>query len=94
LPHPPLSPQTLTPPTPHKMLHPIKPLHNPHPVLLLIKNYPPHLINFQIPQQIPQMQHIKLQTLILTHHIPISHPEKPRAVPGTVFLHKYAGYLP
>ncbi|WP_186307447.1 dihydroxyacetone kinase subunit DhaK, partial [Staphylococcus epidermidis] len=41
----------------------------------------------------PQIQHIKLQTLILRHHIPISHPQKPPPLPPTLFLHKYPGYL-
>ncbi|WP_186311313.1 dihydroxyacetone kinase subunit DhaK, partial [Staphylococcus haemolyticus] len=54
--HAPLSPQLFTSPTPHKVLQPINPLHTRHALFLILKNYPPDLINFQIPQQIPQIQ--------------------------------------
>ena len=39
------------------------------------------------------MEDIKVESVIVRDDIAISDPEKRRGVAGTVFVHKYAGYL-
>lgn len=81
--------EIFTSPTPDKILDAIKAVDNGDGVLLVIKNYAGDVMNFEM----AQMEDIKVESVIVRDDIAISDPEKRRGVAGTVFVHKYAGYL-
>ena len=85
--------EIFTSPTPDKILDAIKAVDNGDGVLLVIKNYAGDVMNFEMAQEMAQMQDIKVESVIVRDDIAISDPEKRRGVAGTVFVHKYAGYL-
>ena len=85
--------EIFTSPTPDKILDAIKAVDNGNGVLLVIKNYAGDVMNFEMAQEMAQMEDIKVESVIVRDDIAISDPEKRRGVAGTVFVHKYAGYL-
>ena len=85
--------EIFTSPTPDKILDAIKAVDNGDGVLLVIKNYVGDVMNFEMAQEMAQMEDIKVESVIVRDDIAISDPEKRRGVAGTVFVHKYAGYL-
>lgn len=85
--------EIFTSPTPDKILDAIKAVDNGDGVLLVIKNYAGDVMNFEMSQEMAQMEDIKVESVIVRDDIAISDPEKRRGVAGTVFVHKYAGYL-
>ena len=85
--------EIFTSPTPDKILDAIKAVDNGDGVLLVIKNYAGDVMNFDMAQEMAQMEDIKVESVIVRDDIAISDPEKRRGVAGTVFVHKYAGYL-
>lgn len=85
--------EIFTSPTPDKILDAIKAVDNGDGVLLVIKNYAGDVMNFEMAQEMAQMEDIKVESVIVIDDIAISDPEKRRGVAGTVFVHKYAGYL-
>lgn len=85
--------EIFTSPTPDKILDAIKAVDNGDGVLLVIKNYAGDVMNFEMAQEMAQMEDIKVESIIVRDDIAISDPEKRRGVAGTVFVHKYAGYL-
>lgn len=85
--------EIFTSPTPDKILDAIKAVDNGDGVLLVIKNYAGDVMNFEMAQEMAQMEDIKVESVIVRDDIAISAPEKRRGVAGTVFVHKYAGYL-
>ncbi|MCG1813842.1 dihydroxyacetone kinase subunit DhaK [Staphylococcus epidermidis] len=85
--------EIFTSPTPDKILDAIKAVDNGDGVLLVIKNYAGDVMNFEMAQEMAQMENIKVESVIVRDDIAISDPEKRRGVAGTVFVHKYAGYL-
>ncbi|MCG2087131.1 dihydroxyacetone kinase subunit DhaK [Staphylococcus epidermidis] len=85
--------EIFTSPTPDKILDAIKAVDNGDDVLLVIKNYAGDVMNFEMAQEMAQMEDIKVESVIVRDDIAISDPEKRRGVAGTVFVHKYAGYL-
>lgn len=85
--------EIFTSPTPDKILNAIKAVDNGDGVLLVIKNYAGDVMNFEMAQEMAQMEDIKVESVIVRDDIAISDPEKRRGVAGTVFVHKYAGYL-
>ncbi|WP_447556797.1 dihydroxyacetone kinase subunit DhaK [Staphylococcus epidermidis] len=85
--------EIFTSPTPDKILDAIKVVDNGDGVLLVIKNYAGDVMNFEMAQEMAQMEDIKVESVIVRDDIAISDPEKRRGVAGTVFVHKYAGYL-
>lgn len=85
--------EIFTSPTPDKILDAIKDVDNGDGVLLVIKNYAGDVMNFEMAQEMAQMEDIKVESVIVRDDIAISDPEKRRGVAGTVFVHKYAGYL-
>ncbi|MCG1702197.1 dihydroxyacetone kinase subunit DhaK [Staphylococcus epidermidis] len=85
--------EIFTSPTPDKILDVIKAVDNGDGVLLVIKNYAGDVMNFEMAQEMAQMEDIKVESVIVRDDIAISDPEKRRGVAGTVFVHKYAGYL-
>ncbi|MCG1682153.1 dihydroxyacetone kinase subunit DhaK [Staphylococcus epidermidis] len=85
--------EIFTSPTPDKILDAIKAVDNGDGVLLVIKNYAGDVMNFEMAQEMAQMEDIKVESVIVRDDIAISDPEKRRGVAGTVFVHKYVGYL-
>ena len=85
--------EIFTSPTPDKILDAIKAVDNGDGVLLVIKNYAGDVMNFEMAQEMAQMEDIKVESVIVRDDIAISDPEKRRGVAGTVIVHKYAGYL-
>ena len=85
--------EIFTSPTPDKILDAIKAVDNGDGVLLVIKNYAGDVMNLEMAQEMAQMEDIKVESVIVRDDIAISDPEKRRGVAGTVFVHKYAGYL-
>ncbi|MCG1271592.1 dihydroxyacetone kinase subunit DhaK [Staphylococcus epidermidis] len=85
--------EIFTSPTPDKILDAIKAVDNGDGVLLVIKNYAGDVMNFEMAQEMAQMEDIKVESVIVRDDIAISDLEKRRGVAGTVFVHKYAGYL-
>ncbi|MCG1570415.1 dihydroxyacetone kinase subunit DhaK [Staphylococcus epidermidis] len=85
--------EIFTSPTPDKILDAIKAVDNGDGVLLVIKNYAGDVMNFEMAQEMAQMEDIKVESVIVRDDVAISDPEKRRGVAGTVFVHKYAGYL-
>ena len=85
--------EIFTSPTPDKILDAIKAVDNGDGVLLVIKNYAGDVMNFEMAQEMAQMEDIKVESVIVRDDIAISDPEQRRGVAGTVFVHKYAGYL-
>ena len=85
--------EIFTSPTPDKILDAIKAVDNGDGVLLVIKNYAGDVMNFEMAQEMAQMEDIKVERVIVNDDIAVSDVEKRRGVAGTVFVHKYAGYL-
>ncbi len=85
--------EVFTSPTPDKILDAIKAVDNGDGVLLIIKNYAGDVMNFEMAQEMAQMEDIQVESVIVRDDIAILDPEKRRGVAGTVFVHKYAGYL-
>lgn len=85
--------EVFTSPTPDKILDAIKAVDTGDGVLLIVKNYAGDVMNFEIAQEMAQMEDIKVERVIVNDDIAVSDVEKRRGVAGTVFIHKYAGYL-
>lgn len=85
--------EVFTSPTPDKILDAIKAVDTGDGVLLIVKNYAGDVMNFEMAQEMAQMEDIKVERVIMNDDIAVSDVEKRRGVAGTVFIHKYAGYL-
>ena len=85
--------EVFTSPTPDKILDAIKAVDTGDGVLLIVKNYAGDVMNFEMAQEMAQMEDIKAERVIVNDDIAVSDVEKRRGVAGTVFVHKYAGYL-
>src|SRR5699024_8753436 len=85
--------EVFTSPTPDKILSAIKAVDNGDGVLLVVKNYAGDVMNFEMAQEMAEMEDIKVETVIVKDDIAVSDEDKRRGVAGTVFAHKYAGYL-
>ncbi|RIO51029.1 dihydroxyacetone kinase subunit DhaK [Staphylococcus hominis] len=85
--------EVFTSPTPDKILDAIKAVDTGDGVLLIVKNYAGDVMNFEMAQEMAQMEDIKVERVVVNDDIAVSDVEKRRGVAGTVFVHKYAGYL-
>ena len=85
--------EVFTSPTPDKILDAIKAVDTGDGVLLIVKNYAGDVMNFEMAQEMAQMEDIKVERVIVNDDIAVSDVEKRRGVACTVFVHKYAGYL-
>lgn len=85
--------EVFTSPTPDKILDAIKAVDTGDGVLLIVKNYAGDVMNFEMAQEMAQMEDINVERVIVNDDIAVSDVEKRRGVAGTVFVHKYAGYL-
>ncbi|RIP36009.1 dihydroxyacetone kinase subunit DhaK [Staphylococcus gallinarum] len=85
--------EVFTSPTPDKILSAIKAVDNGDGVLLVIKNYAGDVMNFEMAQEMAEMEDIKVSSIIVRDDVAVTDEEKRRGVAGTVLVHKYAGYL-
>lgn len=85
--------EVFTSPTPDKILEAIRAVHTGDGVLLIVKNYAGDVMNFEMAQEMAEMEDIQVETVIVRDDIAISTPEQRRGVAGTVLIHKYAGFL-
>lgn len=85
--------EVFTSPTPDKILSAIKAVDNGDGVLLVVKNYAGDVMNFEMAQEMAEMEDIQVATVIVKDDIAVSDDDKRRGVAGTVLAHKYAGYL-
>ncbi|PTK45834.1 dihydroxyacetone kinase, partial [Staphylococcus nepalensis] len=85
--------EIFTSPTPDKILEAIKAVDNGDGVLLIIKNYAGDVMNFEMAQEMAEMEGIKVGKVIVRDDIAVEDKEMRRGVAGTVFVHKFAGYL-
>ena len=85
--------EVFTSPTPDKILEAIKAVDNGDGVLLIVKNYAGDVMNFEMAQEMAEMEGIQVETVIVRDDIAISEPDQRRGVAGTVLVHKYAGFL-
>ena len=67
--------EIFTSPTPDKILDAIKAMDNGDGVLLVIKNYAGDVMNFEMAQEMAQMEDIKVESVIVRDDIAISDPE-------------------
>ncbi|ANZ32443.1 dihydroxyacetone kinase subunit DhaK [Staphylococcus carnosus] len=85
--------EIFTSPTPDKILEAIKAVDTGDGVLLIIKNYAGDVMNFEMAQEMAEMEDIKVAKVIVRDDIAVEDEDMRRGVAGTVFVHKYAGYL-
>ena len=85
--------EVFTSPTPDKILEAIKYVNNGDGVLLVVKNYAGDVMNFEMAQEMAEMEGIKVETVVVKDDIAVSNEEQRRGVAGTVLVHKYVGYL-
>ncbi|KFE41077.1 dihydroxyacetone kinase subunit DhaK [Staphylococcus agnetis] len=85
--------EVFTSPTPDKVLEAIKAVDNGDGVLLIVKNYAGDVMNFEMAQEMAEMEGIQVETVIVRDDIAIDAIDQRRGVAGTVLVHKYAGYL-
>ncbi len=85
--------EVFTSPTPDKVLEAIKAVDNGDGVLLIVKNYAGDVMNFEMAKDMAAMEDIQVEMVVVGDDIAIDDVEKRRGVAGTVFVHKYAGYL-
>ncbi|MBA8762324.1 dihydroxyacetone kinase subunit DhaK [Staphylococcus coagulans] len=85
--------EVFTSPTPDKVLEAIKAVDNGDGVLLIVKNYAGDVMNFEMAQDIAAMEGINVEMVVVRDDIAIDDVAKRRGVAGTVWVHKYAGYL-
>lgn len=69
--------EIFTSPTPDKILDAIKAVDNGDGVLLVIKNYAGDVMNFEMAQEMAQMEDIKVESVIVRDDIAISDPKTP-----------------
>ncbi|MDN8935097.1 dihydroxyacetone kinase subunit DhaK, partial [Staphylococcus aureus] len=62
-------------------------------VLLVVKNYAGDVMNFEMAQDLAEIEGINVQTVIVRDDIAVTNEVQRRCVAGTVFVHKLAGYL-
>lgn len=85
--------EVFTSPTPDKILSAIKAVDNGDGVLLVVKNYAGDVMNFEMAQEMAELEDIHVETVVVKDDIAVSDEEKRRGVAGTVLVHKYAGHL-
>lgn len=85
--------EVFTSPTPDKILEAIKAVDNDEGVLLIVKNYAGDVMNFEMAQEMAEMEGIDVAMVVVKDDIAVSDVEQRRGVAGTVFVHKFAGFL-
>lgn len=85
--------EVFTSPTPDKIYDAIKSVATEAGVLLIVKNYAGDVMNFEMAMDMAIMEDIKVDMVVVADDIAIENKDQRRGVAGTVFVHKYAGYL-
>lgn len=85
--------EIFTSPTPDKILSAIKAVATEAGVLLIVKNYAGDVMNFEMAQEMAEMEDISAKMVVVKDDIAVDNEEQRRGVAGTVFVHKFAGYL-
>ena len=85
--------EVFTSPTPDKILDAIKAVDTGEDVLLIVKNYAGDVMNFEMAQEMAEMEGINAAMVVVKDDIAVSDVEQRRGVAGTVFIHKFAGFL-
>ncbi|MFF0674491.1 dihydroxyacetone kinase subunit DhaK [Staphylococcus xylosus] len=85
--------EVFTSPTPDKILSAIKAVDNGDGVLLIVKNYAGDVMNFEMAQEMAEMEDIQVATVVVKDDVAVEDETQRRGVAGTVIVHKYAGYL-
>ena len=85
--------EVFTSPTPDKILDAIKAVDTGEGVLLIVKNYAGDVMNFEMAQEMAEMEGINAAMVVVKDDIAVSDVEQRRGVAGTVFVHKFAGFL-
>ena len=70
--------EVFTSPTPDKILEAIKAVDNGDGVLLIVKNYAGDVMNFEMAQEMAEMEGIQVETVIVRDDIAISEPDQQR----------------
>ncbi|MGN4157286.1 dihydroxyacetone kinase subunit DhaK [Staphylococcus auricularis] len=85
--------EIFTSPTPDKILSAIKSVNTGDGVLLIVKNYAGDVMNFEMAQEMAEMEDIPVEMVVVRDDVAVSNVEQRRGVAGTVLVHKYSGYL-
>ncbi|MBE9428934.1 dihydroxyacetone kinase subunit DhaK [Staphylococcus epidermidis] len=85
--------EVFTSPTPDKILDAIKAVDTGEGVLLIVKNYAGDVMNFEMAQEMAEMEGINAAMVVVKDDIAVYDVEQRRGVAGTVFIHKFAGFL-
>lgn len=86
--------QVFTSPTPDQVLEGIKVSDEGEGVLLIIKNYTGDIMNFEMAQELAEMEDIKVEYIVVDDDIAVedsSYTAGKRGVAGTVLVHKILG---
>ncbi|MGF3065814.1 dihydroxyacetone kinase subunit DhaK [Facklamia sp. P12955] len=84
-----------TSPTPDQILQAIKEADEGAGVFLVIKNYSGDIMNFEMAQELAEMEGIKVESVVVDDDIAVEdslYTQGKRGVAGTVFVHKILGY--
>ncbi|MGX7107982.1 dihydroxyacetone kinase subunit DhaK [Facklamia miroungae] len=84
-----------TSPTPDQILEAIKAADEGAGVFLVIKNYSGDIMNFEMAQELAEMEDIKVDSIIVDDDIAVEdslYTQGKRGVAGTIFVHKILGY--
>lgn len=85
-----------TSPTPDQVLEAIKVADEGAGVFLIIKNYSGDVMNFEIAQEMAEMEGINVKSVIVDDDIAVEdslYTQGKRGVAGTIFVHKILGYF-
>lgn len=84
-----------TSPTPDQILEAIKKADEGAGVFLVIKNYSGDIMNFEMAQELAEMEGIKVDSVVVDDDIAVEdslYTQGKRGVAGTIFVHKILGY--
>lgn len=84
-----------TSPTPDQILEAIKVSDEGQGVLLIIKNYSGDIMNFELAQELAQMEGINVESIVVDDDIAVEdslYTQGKRGVAGTILVHKILGY--
>ncbi|RIO66036.1 dihydroxyacetone kinase, partial [Mammaliicoccus sciuri] len=75
------------------ILSAIKAVDNGDGVLFIVKNYAGDVMNFEMAQEMAEMEDIQVATVVVKDDVAVADEAQRRGVAGTVIVHKYAGHL-
>lgn len=87
--------EVFTSPTPDQILEAIKAVDTGAGVLLIIKNYSGDVMNFEMAQELAEMEGIEVESVIIDDDIAVSKDDTAgrRGVAGTIMMHKILGAM-